>query len=263
MSDALRARLHAAAADGAGLLFLSAHLDDAVLSCGGLMSTLAGELPMAVATVFSAAGAPPHTRAAAVFLRQCGAGDAGTLFEDRRREDADVLDALGIEHRHLGVPDALFRRRQVPAAVAAVGRVVPEVVHRYPTFRMDIAKGRVSRGDRFLVDSLEAEVGGLLDATGAGLVLAPIGIGRHVDHLLTRSLGSRFPARVVYYSDFPYDRWGAVDSGFVTAQKLAPVGWAERVDRKPDLIRGYKTQADALFPTGEIPVAPETYYLPG
>ena len=259
MSDALRKRLR----DTAGLLFLSAHLDDAVLSCGGLMATLAGDLPMTVATVFTAAGSPPHTRAASAFLRQCGADDAGRLFEARRQEDTDVLDGLGVEHRHLGVPDALFRRRQAPAATAAVGRVVPEVVHRYPTFRLDIAKGRVSRGDRALVDALESDVADLLEASGAGIVLAPVGIGRHVDHLLTRALGSRFPERVVYYSDFPYDRWGAVDRQFVHAHRLVPTTWSERIDSKPDLIRGYKTQADALFPSGEIPVAPERYFLPG
>jgi hypothetical protein len=93
-------------------------------------------------------------------------------------------------------------------------------------------------------------------------VLAPLGVGRHVDHLLTRMLGERHPDRAVYYSDFPYDRRCPPDRTFIADHGLLPVVVAPAAD-KPALIRGYRTQADALFPGGEIPVAPETYYLPG
>ena len=262
MSDRLRVRLEQAAADGQGILFLSAHLDDAVLSCGALASTLARAMPLTVATVFTAAGPPPHTRTAQAFLRQCKANNAEGLFAARRQEDVDVLSDLGVEHLHLGVPDALFRRRETRPATAALGRVLPEAVHRYPTFRFDIDKGRVARGDRALVDRLNDELSRVLNRIDAGLVFAPVGVGRHVDHLLTRSLGARCPRRVVYYSDFPYDQRHLPDPAFLAAHRLEAVTWGEGVDRKPDLIRGYRTQAAALFPSGNIPVVRETYYVP-
>jgi LmbE family N-acetylglucosaminyl deacetylase len=250
------------AAAAGTVLFLSAHLDDAVLSCGALMSRLVRTSRVVVVTVFSAAGPPPHTLAARSFLRQCAATGAAELYEGRHEEDAEVLRRLGAEHLHLDVPDALFRRRAVPAPVARLGRVVPELVHRYPTFRFDIDRGRVSRGDRVLVELLQARVRRIAEEVSAGLVFCPIGVGRHVDHLLTRSVGEGFPGRVAYYSDFPYNQVQSPDHRYVSAHRLQPCTWDDGLARKLELIRGYRTQVDALFPTGEIAVAPEVYFLP-
>ena len=254
-------RLAAAVSAGEPLLFLSAHLDDAVLSCGGLIASLARQCPLTVATVFTAALAPPHTRAARSFLRQCSAPDAGTLFADRRAEDRDVLAGLGVSHLHLGATDALFRTREPRgAALARLGRAVPELVHRYPTYRFDIARGRIAAGDRALIACLTAQVADLTSALGTRIVLCPIGIGRHVDHLITRTAGERGAPHVVYYSDFPYDLTGVPDRAFLDRHHLAPWTWEHRIAEKRGLIRGYRTQADALFPDGEIPARPETYY---
>ena len=43
---------------------------------------------------------------------------------------------------------------------------------------------------------------------------------------------------------------------------LEPWRW-EHTDGKESLIRGYRTQVDALFPDGRIPLGPETYFEPG
>ncbi|MCW0211868.1 MAG: PIG-L family deacetylase [Pseudonocardia sp.] len=247
----------AAVADGSPVLVLSAHLDDAVLSCGGLLAAVAQRCPLTVATLFTAAAPPPHTHAATSFLRQCSAPDAATLFADRRAEDREVLDELGARLVHLGVTDALFRPRS--ASLGPLGRALPELVHRYPTYRYDIARGRVSRGDRTLTADLVRRVAGLVEESGARLVLAPVGIGRHVDHLITRSVGAGQRVDVVHYSDFPYDLTGTADPAFLDAHRLEPWSWAD-VRAKEPLIRGYRTQVDALFPDGVIPLGPETYY---
>src|SRR5262245_26192228 len=98
MSAAVPDRLAGAISSGATCLFLSAHLDDVVLSCGALIQALAGRCVITVATVFTAAGPRPHTYAARSFLRQCAAGDADSLFAARRAEDRAVLDGLGVGH---------------------------------------------------------------------------------------------------------------------------------------------------------------------
>jgi LmbE family N-acetylglucosaminyl deacetylase len=243
--------------DGAPAVFVSPHLDDAVLSCAALMRAMADVVPVTVVTLFSAAARPPHTRAARTFLRQCGAGDAATLFAERRAEDVAVLDGLGVRHVHLDHPDALFRRRSDPSGLLRrAGRLLPELDHRYPTFRFDIDLGRVSRGDQGLRDQLVEEVAAL--AKGAA-VFAPLGVGRHVDHLIARSVGEHL--RAVLYADFPYTaRDPAAEA--VAAGEQQPWAWTSDLDAKVPVIAGYRTQVEALFPGGEIPVRPETYYAP-
>lgn len=246
---------------GASLLFLSPHLDDAVLSCGALMRSLAATRELTVVTAFTEAGPPPHSYAARSFLRQCGAPDAATLFARRRAEDQRVLAELGATHEHLGHPDALFRRRAAGTPLAGyAGRVLPELVHRYPTYRFDIARGRIARGDRALIATLIAAVAERIRQTGARRVFCPMGIGRHVDHLIVRAVGEHFADRVVYYADFPYTQYSAPDAEFLARHRLVPWSWTDGIAAKETLIRGYRTQADALFPTGRIPAVPETYY---
>ncbi len=255
--------------DGAPALFVSPHLDDAVLSCGALMRAMAARAAVTVVTVFSAATPPPHTRAARTFLRQCSTGatgatgvpgraaDAGALFAERRREDAAVLGGLGVRHVHLGHPDALFRRRRDPSGLLGwAGRALPGLEHRYPTFRLDIALGRVSRGDRQLRETITGEVADLARGTA---VFAPLGVGRHVDHLLARAVGEYLGA--VLYADFPHTARDPRAEG-VAAGGRRPWAWAGGLAAKRPAIAGYRTQVDALFPDGEIPLRPETYYAP-
>ncbi|MEJ2861109.1 PIG-L deacetylase family protein [Actinomycetospora flava] len=243
---------------GEALLFLSAHLDDAVLSCGGLMAAVSGRHPLLVVTIFSEAGEPPHTRAARTFLRQCGADDAASLFAQRRAEDRAVLDGLGARTEHLGEVDALFRRRDVPARVERIG--VPELVHRYPTYRFDIALGRVSAGDRELVEAVTPRVRALADEAGARTVFCPVGVGRHVDHLLTRRIGEALGLRVIHYSDFPYDLTHPTDPAFLAGHGTTRRAFTDGAADRERLVRGYATQVDALFHDGTIPATPEIYY---
>lgn len=255
-------RLAAAVAGGAPLLFLSAHLDDAVFSCGALISALAGSCPITVATVFTEAGPPPHTYAARSFLAQCRADDVGVLYRERRAEDRAVLAGLGVAGLHLGHADALFRGRDVPGPVGRLGRLLPELVHRYPTYRWDIARGRVSRGDRRLLAGLVERTGALLAEIGSPLLFCPVGVGRHVDHLITRAVGAAHPDRVVYYSDHPYDLAAAPDPGFLTRHRLRSWSWPHGITAKIRHSRGYRTQYDAVFGEHGTGERPETYYEP-
>jgi LmbE family N-acetylglucosaminyl deacetylase len=249
-------------ATGAPCLFLSPHLDDAILSCGALITALVDRCAVTVATVFTAVGPEPHTRAARSFLRQCSAEDAGSLFAARRAEDQEVLTGIGVDYLHLGLADALYRRRDVAGAVARpIGKLLPELVHRYPTYRFDIARGRVARGDRSLVAGIAAHVSDLLMLTDAKVVFCPMGVGRHVDHIITRTVGACYPDYAVYYSDFPYNKLLTPDSAFIRENRLFSWSWQQGIAKKHALIRGYQTQVDALFPDGRIPVIPEMYYV--
>ncbi|WP_298253445.1 PIG-L deacetylase family protein [uncultured Arthrobacter sp.] len=241
-------------------LFLSPHLDDAVLSCGALLKESAGTRDITVATIFTDVAAPPHTHAARSFIDQCAAPDADVLFEMRRTEDRHVLKQLGVRHMHVGLADALFRQRQLAPGFRFLGRRLPELAYRYPTYRFDIALGRIARGDRALIEDLRSKVADLLEHTGAELLFCPLGVGRHVDHVISRLVGSYFPDHVVYYADFPYSLSFPLEERFIGKYGLNSGTWDRELVAKQALIRGYATQADALFPDGQIPVVPETYF---
>ena len=241
-------------------LFLSPHLDDAVLSCGALLKESTRARDITVATLFTETAAPPHTRAARTYVSQCAAPNAETLFNGRRAEDRQVLEQLGVRYVHLGLADALFRQRDPVPGFELLKRWLPELVYRYPTYRFDIALGRISRGDRALIAALRASVEDLLEQTGAELLFCPLGVGRHVDHVITRLVGSYFPDQVVYYADFPYSMSFPLEERFIDEHGLESGTWDQELAAKQPMIRGYGTQADALFPDGQIPVVPETYF---
>ncbi|MGO4251391.1 PIG-L deacetylase family protein [Paenarthrobacter sp. TAF1] len=258
-------RIERSMAGDAPWLVLSPHLDDAVLSCGALMEAQARGRQIVVATLFSDADPGPHTRAAGSFLRQCVVGDAGGLYRARQSEDREVLTDMGVQSLHLGAVDALFRRRRRPArwSSSAWDRLLPEFTHRYPTYRFDIAQGRVSRGDKGLIRSLGATVATLLAETQAELLFCPAGVGKHVDHLITRQLGTDHRDRLVMYSDFPYDLQAGHDSRFMNQLGYEPWSWDDGLAGKQRRIRQYASQVEALFPDGGIPRKPESYFVPG
>jgi LmbE family N-acetylglucosaminyl deacetylase len=244
-------------------LFLSPHLDDAILSCGALIKAGAGTREITVATLFTEASRAPHTLAAKSFVRRCCADDAGSLFEARRAEDIKILHQMGVRSLHLGEADALFRLRQKPKMGSALrGLLPPELSHRYPTYRFDIARGRIAKGDSTIIAQLHATIGELLGETAAELLFCPAGVGRHVDHLIARIIGERFPERAVFYSDFPYNQAFEPDTSFLGRNKLSAWTWNGNITAKNKLILEYTTQADALFPDGIIPTAPESYFIP-
>jgi hypothetical protein len=228
-----------------------------VLSCGALLGQLARSSPVPVVSVFTAATAPPWPLPARRQLRAAGEPDAERFYRQRQAEDAAVLDGMGAEWVHLGFPDALFRRVG-PGPGRLPGRPRRPA---YPTFRFDAARGRIAAADA----GLPAEIGTLADnmvrAAGGGVVLAPIGVGRHVDHLITRAAARDLSARVVYYSDFPYSETAAPDAGFVRRLDLAPHPWLAGRAENGHRIAGYRSQVTGLFPGGTIPVVPEIYWL--
>ncbi|MFJ2932633.1 PIG-L deacetylase family protein [Streptomyces sp. NPDC087219] len=241
------------------ILVLSPHLDDAVLSCGGLLGWPGRRAPVTVASLFTEAGPPPHTLSARQYLKQTGAEDAEELYAERRAEDLRVLERLDVRSRHVGLVDGLFRR--LPRPRPGTG-LLPELGHVYPTYRLHLSRGRVSPHDDETLRAVGETIEALLPGGSGGLVLAPLGVGGHADHVLVRTAAERCGRPVVYYSDFPYNQHADPDARFTARHRLVARDWERGLDRKAELIRGYGTQADALFPDGRVPRTPEVYLLP-
>lgn len=177
----------------AKVLILSAHLDDAVFSCGGLMATAAAEgLGVAVVTVFNRmlAGAAPSPFALSLLraarLSPVG-GDVARLAEDRR-----AGDYLGSAHSSLGYPDAVARR----SAHGCVQHADPRGLTCLDRETRALWVGRVVRA--------LLRLGAVNRQT---LLLAPAAIGHHVDHQLCAAAARRLRDKALgtlFYEDFPY-----------------------------------------------------------
>ncbi|TQJ91465.1 PIG-L deacetylase family protein [Streptomyces sp. SLBN-31] len=251
---------------GVPLVVLSPHLDDAVLSCGALMAHTRQHAPVTVVTLFTTGAPPPYTLSARRFLHLSGMRDAEELYAARRAEDRDVLTAMGITWRHMGLTEGLFRRKALRGRGAARGlsRLLPEREHVYPTYRRHLAAGRISPYDGDLLRTLTRTVRSLAapePSVGARpLLLAPLAIGGHVDHLLVRTAAETSRRHVVYYGDFPYIRHEAMDTDFVRRNGLREeVTWTTGLGAKSAAILGYRTQSRAMFPGGHVPLGPELY----
>lgn len=240
-------------------LFLSPHLDDVALSCSALVAELSRRGRVVVATFFTEAGPPPFTLSAHAFARRSGAPDPRTLYAARRAEDRAALSTLDVEPVHLGLVDALFRRRtshwtgpRRPAELQAV----------YPTYRWHVARGTVSRRDTETVQTVEDHLRALVAEVAPGTVVAPMGTGRHVDHLVVAQATERAVPDAVYYADLPYALTAGADHGLVRRRQLRPRTWQRGVEHKPALLALYGTQLHAMFPGGPLPDLTECYYLP-
>ena len=173
-------------------LFLSPHLDDAVISCGGLMAMqdARGE-PISVLTLF--AGDPSDYRisnfAAELHARW---GKAGPPIAMRRAEDRLACGRLGASVVHLDFPDAVYR-------IDADGE------HLYPDADSLFAEGGPPEPDLHVSILEELET---IDF-GQAKVYCPMGLGGHVDHRHTRSAAEQLDIPLVLYPDLPYAARGS------------------------------------------------------
>lgn len=246
---------------GVPLVVLSPHLDDAVLSCGGLLIYACSRTPVTVVTLFTAANSPPYTLSARRYLGQVGLADAEAVYRHRRTEDRAALEPMGVSCVHAGLTEALFRRLPHMGWRSMWSLLVPELAHIYPVYRLHITSGRIAPADAGTLKDARDIVERMI-RPGPALVLAPLGVGGHVDHVLTRTAAESSEARVVYYSDFPYNQRHRPDDAFIRRNGLVETQWSQLIEAKADLIRAYRTQVPALFPGDGIPVVPEVFFFP-
>ena len=92
-------------------VFVSPHLDDAALSCGGNIARLArAGTRVTVVTVFTADQSPGSALSPLAMRTHASWGVGDQPFEARRAEDAAACKAMGADAEHLGLLDAIYRR---------------------------------------------------------------------------------------------------------------------------------------------------------
>lgn len=188
-------------------IFLSPHLDDAVLSCGGMIHTYADHGARVVVVTLCTANPPPGPLSLyAQALHERWAADDGRtrtpapadMVATRRAEDLAALAHLGAEAVHLDVPDCIYRLNP------ATG---------WPLYASDQALfGSVHPAELSLVRRLATRLTTLLRGFGRHHLYVPLTVGGHVDHQVARRAAEAAGGIHAYYEDYPYtatagDRW--------------------------------------------------------
>lgn len=250
-------------ADRIPCYFISPHLDDAVFSAGGLIAYLSRHTHVEVVTVFSNASSRPYTLSAETLLKQCGYKDADVLFDDRRNEDRKACALTGITPRHLGHADALWRKIPSPNIVRRMfSRILPEFLHAYPTYRMHIIRGEISRRDRSLMETLGKELVAIRAERKDAVIFCPLALRSHIDHKIVREVCLKNFERVLLWADFPYNVRTPASAKEIRALGAEAFRWETEKDVKKKMIESYASQTHTMFPDGNIPLVPEVFYSP-
>lgn len=169
-------------------IYLSPHLDDATLSCGGqiFQQSAAGRRVLVVTIT---AGDPPvdTLSAYARSLQERWALESNAVAA-RRAEDYAANAILGADTLHWSVPDCIYRLDPITQ--------IPFYVSDADIF------GEVHPTEAHLVNQLAAQIQAL---PACDQLYVPLTIGHHVDHLLTRAAAEAAGGSPrVYYEDYPY-----------------------------------------------------------
>jgi len=176
-------------------LFLSPHLDDAVLSCGGAIHQLKqqGE-QVVILTVM--AGDPPDTLPDTPLLRTVQArwGAGQQHVSARRKEDVHAARQLGAKVVHLPLLECIFR-----TARSGDGSRTP----LYPREESAFSDYETADDTRILLLDSQPCV-----REGVVAIYAPLCVDHHIDHRLVRDwalvlTGAINAPSLKFYEEFP------------------------------------------------------------
>lgn len=235
-------------------IFLSPHLDDAILSCGGVLAhLLAQQQAVTVITLF--AGLPDPAAPSSDFARyqHQSWGLMEEAYRLRQSEDQAALARLGLTPHWLPWLDAIYRGANDGSAwyytsnEALFGPIHPAETNLPGALAETVTLYR-QKNQPDLTDPLT--------------VYLPLGIGNHVDHQLARQTAPIWPAQghtVLFYEDYPYiqrhpDQLAPAQKA---CQALLPAGQtlrpvlrhfsAQTLAQKIEVIAAYRSQMDILF----------------
>lgn len=212
-------------------IYISPHLDDAVLSAGGLIheQTQAGG-QVEVWTILC--GFPPKGELspfAQVLHYTWGISDAAELIHARRAEDTQACKLVGAAPVYFDYLDCIYRR----------GR-----------------KGEWLYGDIFvpphedeadLPARIAESISARLEPTDQ--LVCQLGIGSHVDHVLVRRAVDLLQRQTLYYADIPYLFKSPAELSLHTAgmkESAHTVGEAG-LRSWQEAIAAYESQISSLF----------------
>ncbi|MDY6874259.1 MAG: PIG-L family deacetylase [Chloroflexota bacterium] len=168
-------------------IFISPHLDDVALSCGGLVWDLAREGDRV--EVWSVVAGDPPEGSYSDFAEENHQrwGQSGReAMVLRREEDWAACRVLDAEPRHLDFIDAIYRSD--PKTRRPIVNNNDELFGKRP--------------ETWLVAAIAARLACELPADAR--VVFPLGLGGHIDHRAVVAAGQMLGRSTAWYADYPY-----------------------------------------------------------
>ncbi len=213
-------------------IYISPHLDDAVLSAGGWIydQTRAGQR-VEIWTVFCGAPVGDELSDFARYLHQLwGMSSARQILKMRRAEDKNAASLLGAKVKHFDFLDCIYRRDKKGNWLYSGVFVEP------PT------------ADKNLPREIASAIAAHLKADDR--VICQFALGGHVDHVLTRRAAEALRRPLRYAADLPYYFRAAAElplNADGLHQSVERVS-GEGVKLWKEAILEYKSQIPSLFP---------------
>ena len=232
--------------DGYAHIYISPHIDDAALSCGGAIArhVAAGQGVLVVTVCAAAPAADAALSDYASWLHGRWGGTDAEAMALRQREDVAAMEALGADYLWLPFLDAIYRMPQSYGS-------------------RDAIFGPLDPTDTFpaaLADALAA----IVERAPGAILYAPLGVGNHVDHQAAFDAATQLAGRgtgVAFYEEFPYaarhpsavvDRLAALGGPFTPST----IDIDATLARKISALDAYASQMDELFDGGAADLAP-------
>ncbi|PKO13160.1 MAG: hypothetical protein CVU39_20495 [Chloroflexi bacterium HGW-Chloroflexi-10] len=169
-------------------VFLSPHLDDAVLSCGAIIHYLINQgNSVKILTIFSG---DPLNSDFTPFAQELHTRWQlpNNPISKRRDEDLNAANILGAKSIYLQIPDCIYR-------TDIEGN---PVIMREEDLFQDIPPSQ-----NYLVNEIKELISDFYSIDTS--IVSPLGIGGHLDHRITVAAVNLLPSNnLLFYQDFPY-----------------------------------------------------------
>ena len=222
-------------------IYLSPHLDDAVLSAGGLIyEQTKADLPVEIWSFMC--GFPDEselTDFAKVLHMIWGTGNGEETTRLRRDEDKKAAAIVGAKPVHFDFLDCIYRRGKNGEALYTDIYAPPH----------DAEADLPAQIAQTLIAWLKPD----------DVVVCPLGISSHVDHVIVRKAAEMLKRPLVYYADIPYLLKNPRERGPKTVgmkESVQPVSesglksWIEAIE-------AYASQINSVFDDPAVTPMPE------
>ena len=181
-------------------IYLSPHLDDAVLSAGGLIHGQTQDgIPVEIWTVMC--GYPPegeYSPIAQELHKVWGFKSAGEVVRGRRVEDINAASIVGATTVHFDFLDCIYRRAPMLDASLSI-QVASGTSGEWLYSEIFVPPHPADTG---LPAQIAAEISARLKPDD--VLVSQLSIGSHVDHVIVRQAAELLGRPLIYDIDVPY-----------------------------------------------------------